>query len=415
MTDAQLPAHSTLGASGAHRWMPCPGSVRMAAQAPEDTGSEYANEGTAAHYLASECLIGEVDAWEFLGQEICVDPDGECFLISGLPKDDRDPNMIFIVDDDMVTHVQVYLDYVRERHAALGGELLVEHHFHMKDLHPKLHGTGDAVVVSPAEAAIDDIDLKYGVGIVVEPEDNVQLLYYAAGAVYELPDTEDIDTINMTIVQPRAPHRHGPIRSWSVTFDELSRWVEEELLPAVAETEKPDAYLRAGRHCRFCPAKAYLSEDGVVVCPAMINMLEALVTALSEQDPKTLEDWELAEYRTKCATVRILQKALDDVTFQRMMQGNTVPGVKLVQKRSDRTWKDGAEEQLVAQYGDDIYVKTLKSPTQAEKLRGGKAMVTKLAFKPDTGLTLKDNTDNSQGAIKPRTAAEAFAGVTKKT
>jgi len=53
-------AHHPLGASGASRWLACPGSVRLSADLP-DPGSAYAEEGTLAHQLAEVCLSQHVD------------------------------------------------------------------------------------------------------------------------------------------------------------------------------------------------------------------------------------------------------------------------------------------------------------------------------------------------------------------
>lgn len=45
--------HSTYGASGAERYLHCPGSVRMSRDAPEPITSIYAAEGTRAHAAAA--------------------------------------------------------------------------------------------------------------------------------------------------------------------------------------------------------------------------------------------------------------------------------------------------------------------------------------------------------------------------
>ena len=96
--------HARLGASGAHRWMKCPGSIRMAEGLAERTSS-YAQEGSAAHAVAEECLQKDKDADELIGKKV-----------EGV-----------LVTEEMANAVQRYLDYVRERSG--GCELLVEQTF----------------------------------------------------------------------------------------------------------------------------------------------------------------------------------------------------------------------------------------------------------------------------------------------
>jgi hypothetical protein len=58
-------AHSRFGASGAHRWTECPGSVEAQAGLPDNSGPE-AQEGTALHAVAAHCLEHEMDAAEWI-------------------------------------------------------------------------------------------------------------------------------------------------------------------------------------------------------------------------------------------------------------------------------------------------------------------------------------------------------------
>ena len=67
------------------------------------------------------------------------------------------------------------------------------------------------------------------------------------------------------------------------------------------------------------------------------------------------------------------------------------------------------ESALDAKYGEKAYEPAaLKSPAQIEKLPGGKALIAKLAYKPDTGITLAPEDDNREPAVglMARAAAE---------
>lgn len=381
-------SHSYIGASAAHRWLKCPGSVKLARQVPNQS-SEYADEGTAAHEICARALAEGREAWEFAGDTVRV---GE--------KD-------WPVTDEMVESVQLYLDTIAND-AQKGAEVLVEHKFSLIDVHEDLYGTSDCVVFDEKRNGghLFVYDFKYGVGVAVDAENNEQLMTYAAGAVSEFtrknPDA-CINHVELVIVQPRADHPDGPVRRWTLTLDSLGEWVGAVLEPGAKATDADDAPLADGDHCQFCPAK--------VICPLLTGKFDA---AVSEAEAKTdftkLEDWELAERLAKVKSIRSYLKALEDETFSRLMKGKEVPGFKLVQKKSNRVWRDGAEKIVAGALGDAAYERKFRSPAQVERLKGGRELAQEHAYKPDTGLTLADDSDN-RSAVPVRTAADAFAGV----
>lgn len=253
-------AHSKLGASSSKRWINCPGSVRECAPFP-NISTVYADEGTAAHFLAEQCLRNDEWAASYIGQDICVPAESRDPFFS-LPGGADEAELfgdsrVFTVDEEMSEAVQVYLDTIREvKSSNPGAEIRVEHKFHLAHLHPDLWGTCDCVIVLPFDRLIV-VDYKHGRGVAVDATENTQAMMYALGAAVD----EGIDTVEVVIVQPRAPHREGPVRRWTTSKVELEAWGQEVLLPAALATENPEAPLHAGdEHCKFCVAGA--------VCPA---------------------------------------------------------------------------------------------------------------------------------------------------
>jgi hypothetical protein len=118
----------------------------------------------------------------------------------------------YLVTEEMADHVQLYVDYVRNLMNETKGVLAIEHRVHLKTLHPDLYGTCDAIVYEDF-GTLHVIDFKYGAGIPVEVEGNEQVMYYALGAL----ELGDFEKVVLHIVQPRAEHEAGPIRSWSTT------------------------------------------------------------------------------------------------------------------------------------------------------------------------------------------------------
>jgi hypothetical protein len=87
---------------------------------------------------------------------------------------------------------------------------------------PRVHatqcwGTADLSawgVLSSGRRILYVWDLKFG-RTVVEAFENEQLVAYASGLMSEQPNLNDQETVlDLTIVQPRAHHRYGPVRTW---------------------------------------------------------------------------------------------------------------------------------------------------------------------------------------------------------
>ncbi len=130
--------HSLLGASGAARWLACPGSFHLSQLTGPGEESEHAALGTAAHKLAERALHDCKDAWEYVGQKV----DG--FDVATDREDAIDP-----------TALQVYLDYVRKL-TEEADYTEVEHTFG-KRYKPNDHfwGTADFVALSNRLCVVD--------------------------------------------------------------------------------------------------------------------------------------------------------------------------------------------------------------------------------------------------------------------
>lgn len=376
-------AHSRIGASSAKRWMACPGSVKLSEGMP-NYSSPFAEEGTQAHELAERIL-----QWE-------VFPTAS-------------------VDGEMLSYVELYTGYVH----ALGGELLIEHRFHLKDIHEDLFGTSDAVVWDAESKTLHVIDLKYGAGVAVEVRDNPQLLYYAMGALLETK--YPARKVVMTIVQPRCPHPDGPIRSWEIDALDLVDWsadlldavkrVEEaaEVFDVVQEAYSPaewqQDYLAAGDHCRWCPAAA--------VCPKLKAKAQETAKLEFRQD-LSYDAKQLAESLELADVVEGWVKSVREFAYQEANHGRMPPGYKLVEKRATRKWIDDGDAAIhLAKYGLDdldIWDRKMRTPAAIEKVIGkeGKDFLETLVTKESSGTTLVHESDPRPAARVG--AAEDFGG-----
>lgn len=384
--------HSQVGASSCERWWNCPGSVKLAASLPPQPVSSYAKEGTKAHSLAEFALRKNVDA--FKASELYDVEDG---LKIGISM-------------EMVEAVQVYLDVIDEdifKYKMKTSDLEIEKQFQLTRIHPDARGTNDANLGVFLDRLIV-YDFKYGKGVAVEAEENKQGMYYALGAL----QGGDYDTVEIVIVQPRAIHRDGPIRRWSLSRAALLDF-GRELKSKIESTENVHAPLVCGDHCQkyFCPALA--------VCPAVKQRVGEVAVGVFDTVPdggavRTLpapESLTPAALRKLLDTVPLIDayvKSVEEYALNVLNKGGSIPGFKLVQKKSNRQWRD---ETVVKKRFGELAIKRTEeviSPAQMESAlklkysaKEAKNMVDIFAYKPDAGTTMASEADPRE-AVRPK-------------
>ena len=341
-------AHAKLSASGSHRWLACPGSVRLESQFP-DQSSEYAAEGTAAHELAELMLhykLGELNQRQYDAQ-LKKHKAGEHY------------------SQEMHEYMETYTDLVIERINTTRSEtpdatVLLEHRLDFSPWVPDGFGTGDVVIIS--EGTVEIIDLKYGKGIPVSAWENSQMRLYALGAYHEFSFIYDVDTVKMTIVQPRLDN----ISEDTLTVEELLDWAEKVVKPKAQEALSDDGELVAGDHCRFCRARH--------TCRVRAEANLALAR-YDFQDPNLLSLEEIGEVLAKADELKAWVGDVEKYALEQAHKhGVKIPGWKLVEGRSNRRYKDEDQvaERLISEgYSEkDIFQKKLLGISKMEKVVG---------------------------------------------
>lgn len=374
MVEVVEKAHALYSASGAHKWMNCPGSLRLEAEI-EDTTSKYAEEGTAAHSLAEECLQKNLDADQLIGE-----------TFNG-----------FTVDDDMAGYVQEYLDFVR----PLGGDLIIEQKVDFSHWAPDGFGTADAVVLKDDEIHI--VDLKYGENIWTSVKRNEQLMLYALGALHEHSMMYAMDKFHLTIVQPRHAKYQGP-STFTISQVDLLKW-GEVVLDAVERTQlaEPPLVPDDEKQCRFCKAKH--------VCPARAEVkLRAINEGFEDFDNPgkrrkitALTNEEIAAIAPHLKGLDGWIKGLKEHITNTLEKGENIPGYKLVRSYPRRSWEDeeAAGKALSRKLTKKVaYPEQLISVAKAEELLGKKhTLVEKYSHKPQGGLTYAPDSDKREAII----------------
>ena len=355
----QPTAHSRFGASSAYRWMACPGSVRLS-EGAERIETEYAFEGTMLHEIAATIL----EAWR---RGDSLDEDAVAAQ-ARLNREQRDV---------VATYTRAVRD--EEHLLSLSGDepqVLIEQRFSLPGLHPEFFGTGDATIYT--RSALRIFDLKCGRGVAVETDKggtlNSQLGYYALGALEKIGwnvslngiipprGMENMTDIEIVVVQPRL----GGVKRRKVAITELLD-LAEDLVFAAKLADEPNAPLKAGDWCRFCPARA--------ACPALRSrVLDEARMDFATGDivsPDQLEGAELARALKNADLMEMWVRAIREHARHQLSTGRAVPGFKLVERRGNRRWKDeGAVFQELQRSGlrSVEYAETsLKSPAQVER------------------------------------------------
>ncbi|CAB5162325.1 Protein of unknown function DUF2800 [uncultured Caudovirales phage] len=359
-----MSTHALLSPSSAHRWMKCAGSLAME-QGQPDTSSKFADEGTAAHELAAMALEAKEPTAKYIGSIIDVDGNE------------------FIVDQDMASFVQIYINNVLEY--AQGNELMIEQRVefsHVVNV-PESFGTSDAVILTGDGIEIQVHDLKYGRGVKVDAEENEQLMLYALGALNEFGMIGDFKRVRMVIHQPRLGH----LSEWDCSVDELqtfSNRARERAYHAIKVLdENPEAirhHLTPGdKQCRFCKAKAVCPKLEQQVLDTVADDFVDLDKEIAPQISAAIERIEssdnahLAECLGAVDLIESWCKAVRAKVEAELFSGREVPGYKLVEgKRGNRKWGDATEAETALKAMrlklEEMYDFTLISPTTAEKL-----------------------------------------------
>lgn len=357
-----------LNPSSADRWTTCTASPKYIFDnwdklPPEDR--KYSDEGNTAHEVAAALLQGRK-----------VNPK-EC----PVP-----------VTPEMNWHGWCYMEFV-ESLVEPGGTLLVEQKLPLFYMEGR-NAIVDAAIINPDNLHI--VDYKYGEGVIVSPEENLQATIYAKSVAWnwskfgfagvEGPsggmswafDKPDNFPVSVTIYQPRT-RNDAPFHTWSTTWGNVrdkarSVFNIAQRIQAANISGESLVFAPSDKACQFCPAKGF--------CPARPALYAKDLEQLAVMDGRDLPAGRVLTETQLAAIVRhgdAIKKWIDDAqefALQLMRGGGKIPGFKLVTGRGgNRAW---ADPDKAAKYlkedtilrDDEIYTKKVVGPAQVEKMIG---------------------------------------------
>jgi hypothetical protein len=323
--------------------MTCPGSVVLSEGMPEDE-SEYAAEGTRAHAYAERWLLLH-------------------FAQHGVSPSPTTPEEI-----EIAKHVKLYIDECI-RLAIKGSKVFVETKVAVNE---DVYGTADFIAWHSDTHTLYVRDLKYGEGVAVSAERNIQLRIYALASLLTMKLPARI--VNIGIVQPRYEHPDGPVRSVDFDVADLldlhadvwdaigrSKEAESAAGPGFTKIDKnwEAKYLKPSeKGCRWCLASPK--------CPALKQKAQQLAKQVFSAGPVSVAPvGEILPPETKLAKPNYdpleLARTLDflpileawikntrEFAYQEAEKGSEIPDYKLVEKLAVRKWKEDAVPARIA-------------------------------------------------------------------
>lgn len=355
--------HAVLSASGSHRWLNCLPSAKLEEEF-ENTGSEAAREGTAAHALCEHKLKKALR------------------MRSKRPVSDYD-------SDEMEECSDAYVDFVMEQYekakqSCRNPIVLIEQRLDFSQYVPDGFGTGDCLIIGDGRLHI--IDFKYGTGILVDAYENPQMKLYGLGALHEFDMLYSIDEVDMSIFQPRREN----VSTFTMKADDLRAWGENVLKEKAMMAYKGEGEYRPGDWCTFCRA--------AVKCRARAE--EKLKLAQLEfKMPPLLTDDEIEEVLWLLPDLtRWANEITAYATDAALSHGKVWRNFKIVEGRSVRKYCDEEKVAVACREAGyrDIYRQSLITLTEMQKLMGKKKfeeVLGGLIIKPEGKPVLVPRTD----------------------
>jgi hypothetical protein len=305
--------HSLIAPSSAARRIQCPASTTAEAAYPQIEDSPESADGTAAHWAAAQMLSGQlVD----VGQVA--------------------PNGVFLTHEMVEAADLIYDDVSKELkpHGLVPHQGCVENPVTISRVHPQSWGTPDYYVWLPGFHLLL-YDFKFG-HRVVEVFENPQLIEYVAGVLDEVTSRGVSDMaikVTVKIVQPRAHHRDGPVRSWSFVASDI-RGLINRASNSAHTALGPSPVAHVGPECRDCRARH--------ACTVLQRATMAACDVAGAAQPFDMPPVAMAlEYRTLKHYLALMEArtaGLEEQLLAVAKRGAPVPGFRVEHGDGRQRW-----------------------------------------------------------------------------
>ncbi len=407
--------HALFSASSSKQWLHCPPSVRLQEGFPNES-SVYAEEGTFAHEVC------EYKVRKYLHERV-KRPQSEEFYTEEI---------------DQITDVYAeFVIRVIEQMKQNGCEplVLVEERVDYSHIAPSGFGTADMLIIGKDEngkGLMHVCDFKTGQGVFVDTDHNSQMMLYALGGLHMYGYIYPIETVRMSIIQPRLDN----IGTFECSREELEAW-GESIKPIARLAYEGKGEQTPGDWCRFCRAKPVCkacAEEALGLAREEFLDLDsgAFAEARDSPDhdrPDDVADTappvfkqpglvSLSELEAILPTLNRIASWIEAVfayvSGEAINHGVPIKGYKVVEGRSKRVFTNTkAVVDVAIQNGyTDLYKQTLITLTEFEKMMGKKRfneLLGEYVAKPPGKLALVPEDDPRPPVDLTNTPDQEFA------
>ncbi len=420
--------HALLSASSSKQWLNCPPSARLQLNFPNES-SVYAEEGTFAH---SVC---EYKVKKYLHERV-KRPQSEEFYTEEIDQ----------ITDIYAEFVISIIESMRQNECE--PLVMVEERVNYSHIAPSGFGTADMLIIGKDEngkGLLHIADFKTGRGIFVNAHHNTQMMLYALGGLAAYGYIYPIETVRMSIIQPRLEN----ISTYECSREELEAW-GESIKPTAKLAYEGKGEQKAGEWCFFCRAKPVCQacrDEAMALCKEEFLDLDAQdggafmedtraapgddgiaasveetdMTAPYEPDTETPVFKQpglvpLSELEEILPTLNRISSWIDSVfafvSSEAINHGVEIKGYKVVEGRSKRVFTDikGVVQKATENGYTDLYKQQLISLTEFEKMMGKKKFAEILGdyvVKPPGKLALVPE-DDPREAVDTSSASDEF-------
>jgi hypothetical protein len=361
-----MTAHAYLPPSGASTWSKCTMWATMNQRYPQTESSPESEEGTAAHWVATEMHAGR--KW---------------------PVGTQTPNSL-IVTEEMIEFAEMICEVITARMGGLTVHVEQTCSIRLGEGPSGVttFGTPDFWATTGHTKRIEVIDGKYGHRFVDEYF-NPQLLCYLAGilelAFGQLDKLDPQTEVNFTIVQPRCFYKGSPVRTHSFKLIECQPYMRA-LADAAASSLMPNPVATTNEGCCYCPGRHSCSALQLATYSDSEFATDRLPLDLTPQQAALeLRLLERAYDRLGCRV-----DGLREQTLSAIRSGANVPWYRVEQGKGRTQWNVPTEQvlSLGELFGVNLSKVGTISPTQARKLGVDESVISAYSQTPATGFKL---------------------------